>query len=143
MKKDEIRRDDLIGKLIQNSASEEPSEGFINEVMEKIRLAPKFVPLKRNYFSVVKATIPYLIVTFILVLIVFTSDFPFLNNLLDNYLLTITYIRYIELLSASLKNIFSSAYVTFGLMIGVSVFFLFLIDLIFSRKNIFHHHDLV
>jgi len=142
MKKDEIGRDDIIGRLVKNSLSEEPSDDFIDKVMEKIRLAPTPIPSQRTYFSMVKSTIPYLVVAAILVLILITSDFPFLNKLSVNHLFTGTF-QHLALMVESLSNFFSSTYVSFGLMIGVSLFVLIIIDLIFSRKGISHHQGMV
>jgi len=142
MKKDETGRDNIIGRLVKNSFSEEPSDDFIDKVMEKIRLAPTPVPSQRTYFSMVKSTIPYLVVAAILVLILITSDFPVLNKLSVNHLFTGIF-QHLVVMGKSLNNFFSSTYVSFGLMIGASLFVLIIIDVIFSRKRISQHQGMV
>ncbi|MCK9421106.1 MAG: hypothetical protein M0Q38_00735 [Bacteroidales bacterium] len=143
MEKDDLLNDEFIGKLIQNSPLEQPSDDFVDRVMEKIRLAPENAPVEKPYFLMARSVIPYLVVTLIVAFIFFTSDLPILSWLPGKEYWTTYLIPYFETLFTSLKNFFISKYISLGVLIGVSVVFLFFIDRILSRKGSFHHHTLV
>lgn len=143
MEKDNLFKDDFIGKLIQGSPLERPSDDFVDGVMEKIRLVPENALLKRPFFLMVRSVIPYMVVTFIIVFIFFTSDLPILSWLPGKKYWAFTLIPYFDTLFTSIKNVFISKYVSFGLVILASAVFLFFIDRILSRKGSVHRHTTV
>ncbi len=68
-------------------------------------------------------------------LVLLTSDIPFLNWIPGkNYYLNIL-VPYFGTLLAGLKNVFSSKYVSFGMLVLASAGLLMLIDRFFSRKT--------
>ena len=143
MEKDDFVKDDLIGRLIQKNPLEEPSQGFVDAVMEKILQAPETVPAKRPIFSWIKSVVPYLVIFLFLVLIFLTSDLAFFQSLPGSDYWYNTLLPYLQNIFAAMKGALSSKYVSMALLIGISVVFLFLVERVMSRKGFLRRHTMV
>ncbi|MCK9204341.1 MAG: hypothetical protein M0P58_07920 [Bacteroidales bacterium] len=144
MEKDDLLKDDFIGRLIKDSSPEQPSDGFVDNVMEKIRMDPEMAQVRQPYYVILRSVIPYLILALICALIFFTSDLPFLNWLPGKEYWSNTFLPYFEMIFSGVKNALSSKYVSMGILIGFSVLFLIFIDhIMMKRKGSFRHHTLV
>lgn len=143
MEKDDFVKDDLIGRLIQKNPLEEPSQDFVDAVMEKILQAPETVPAKRPIFSWIKSAVPYLVIFLFLVLIFLTSDLAFFQSLPGSDYWYNTLLPYLQNIFAAMKGALSSKYVSMALLIGISVVFLFLVERVMSRKGFLRRHTMV
>ncbi len=143
MEKDKLLTDDFIGNLIKNSPLEQPSDEFVAGVMEKIRVTPENATERKPYFFRFRPLIPYLFAAIILVFIFLTSDLPILSWLPGKGYWSNTLVPFSDILFSSFKTIFTSKYVSFGLLIGFSITLLFFIDHILSHRGSIHRHTLV
>jgi len=143
MEKDDFVKDDLIGRLIQKNPLEEPSQGFVDAVMEKILQAPETIPAKRPFFHWIKSAVPYLIICLFLVLIFLTSDLAFFQSFPGSDYWYDTLLPYMQNIFAAMKGALSSKYVSMALLIGISVVFLFLVERVMSRKGSLRRHTMV
>jgi hypothetical protein len=66
--------------------------------------------------------------------VVLTSDLPLMNWFPGNSFFTNTVMPYAEMFWTSLGKLFSSRYVTFGLLISVSAGLLFTLDQYFGKR---------
>ena len=135
METDDFYKDDFLRGLISQSPLESPSDDFVERVMANIEVVPEISPVRKPFFHYLKSVGPYFMVLLIVIFVFSTSDIPFLNWLPGkNYYLN-NLVPYAGTLLASLKNAFSSKYVTLGLLITASGAFLFLIDRYLSRRT--------
>ena len=121
--------------MIRQSPLDSPSDDFVGRIMESIRETPETAPAGKPFPDYLKAFLPYALVAFMVLLVLLTSDIPFLNWIPGkNYYLNIL-VPYFGTLLAGLKNVFSSKYVSFGMLVLASAGLLMLIDRFFSRKT--------
>lgn len=131
-----MEKDDFLRDLIQKSPLDSPSDDFVDRVMASLQLAPELAPEKKPFFLQIKNSLPYIILALVVFIVFATSDLPFLNwlpwkeNLVDNL------VPYFGSIVSGLKVVFSSKYVSFGLLISVSAGLLFLVDRLLSRRSI-------
>ena len=130
-----IEQDDFLRKLIQQSPLESPSDDFVDRVMDNITVAPELVPVRKSFLSYANTAIPYAILSLVLVTVFTTSDFPFLNWLPGREYFQNSILPYFGSLFTSLKIVFTSKYVTFGILISISAGVLFLIDNWFTKRS--------
>ncbi len=129
--------DDFLRDLIRHSPADSPSEDFVARVMAGVESVQQAAPARKSYILYIRNITPYLLLSLLLILVVSTSDIPFLNWLPGkNYYLN-NLLPYFATLFTGLKNAFSSKYVTFGMLVFASAGLLFLVDRLFSRKTIF------
>ena len=126
--------DDFLRDLVQKSTPDNPSDAFVDNVMEQIRRAPELAPVKRSYFVILKSVLPLVGLVGIIVLFLASSDLPFANNLLGTGSFNQTVIFYFNSLADSLRIVFAWKFFSFGLMVLLAGGILMLIDQIFSRR---------
>lgn len=120
--------DDFLNKMMMHVELESPSEGFVERVMAGLEVGPEAEPAKKPFFAMLNSVWPFFILLLVVLMVLFTSDLPFLNWLpgKDNLLNVIQ--PYINLITSSMSSVFKSSYGSFGLLIGVSAGLLFLVD---------------
>lgn len=131
-----MEKDDLLRELIRQSPLDSPSDDFVDRVMANIRMAPEIAPVKKPFFMFVKATSPFAILTLVLVVVFSTSDLPIFNWLPGKEYFINNLVPYFGSIFSGLKDVFTSKFVSFGLLISVSAGLLFLIDKWFSRRTV-------
>ncbi len=137
MEKDDFLNDDFLWDLIRQIPSDSPSDDFVTRVMAGVESIQQTAPVRKNYILYIRNIMPYLLLSLFLILVVSTSDIPFLNWFPGkNYYLN-NLLPYFGTLFTGMKNAFSSKYVSFGMLVFASAGLLFLVDRLFSRKTIF------
>ncbi len=133
--KDEFLKDDYLRKLMQHIPLDNPSDDFVNRVMNSIQPAPEAAIVKKPFYFYLKAVVPYSLITILLVFVLGTSDLPLFNWLPGKDFLANNLPVYFGSLFTVLKTSFASRYVSWALLISFSAGMLFLIDRIFSRRT--------
>jgi hypothetical protein len=131
-----MERDDLLCELIRQCPLDSPSDDFVDRVMANIRVAPEITPVKKPFFIFVKATSPFAVLILVLVVVFSTSDLPIFNWLPGKEYFINIFVPYFGSIFTGLKDVFTSKFVSFGLLISVSAGLLFLIDKWFSRRTV-------
>lgn len=135
MENNDIHKDDFLGRLIQSSPLESPSDGFTDGVMARIQRAPVMVPVQKPFFLFLKSSWSYALVLFVVIIFLFTSDLPFSDVIPGKEYFTHSLLPY---LSSLFTMIFSSFMgiknISIPLMIVAAVGFLLLMDHWVFRK---------
>lgn len=77
MEKDDLTRDDMLGKLLGATPLESPSDSFVDDVMAGIRKSPALAPARKPFFLFLKNSWPYALLTAIVIFVLMSSDLPF------------------------------------------------------------------
>jgi hypothetical protein len=136
MEKDETLKDEFLHKLMQKSTLEGPSVDFTDKVMAALEAMPELTPARKPFYLYLKAAVPYVVLAVILFVIVYTSDFPFMQWIPGKEVFTNNFILFFSAIFDSMKLILFSKYTSFGLMIGLSAGVWIMIDLLFKRKTV-------
>lgn len=141
MKKGNDYTDDFLKKLIQKSALESPSEDFIQKVMADIELHPLVSPEKKPFFLYLKRLLPWGLLVFILVIVLVTSDIPFMNFIPGKESLSNLFIPYYHILIKGMTSLFGTAKIIFLVFsVILSIVFLMGIDfMVNKKKSVFGH----
>jgi hypothetical protein len=131
---DDVIKDDFLSELIKKVPLESPSDEFVNKVMAGIETVPVQVIEKRPSFYWLRSWLPYLGIGLIVFLIFISSDIPYLNFIGGKELFSSLFVKVFQPFWISMKALFSSRFITYSLLIGVSAGFLFIIDKLFSRR---------
>lgn len=134
MDKDDMVNDDFLALLIRKMPLASPSDEFINKVMAGIEPLPSLVNEKKPYFWWVKSSLPFIGLGTFVLLILFSSDIPYLNFINGKEYFFSIFIKAFLPFFALMKTLLSSKFITYSLLIGVSAGFLFIIDKLFSRR---------
>ncbi|MCX6287884.1 MAG: hypothetical protein NTY96_12295 [Bacteroidetes bacterium] len=134
MDKDDMLNDDFLADLIRKVPLESPSDEFINNVMTGIEPLPAPVTAKKPYFLWFRSSAPFIVLGMFLILILFSSDIPYLNFIYGKEYFSAIFVKAFQPFWISMKTLFSSRFITYSLLIGVSAGFLFIIDKLFSRR---------
>ncbi|MEI7492391.1 MAG: hypothetical protein WCK92_13400 [Bacteroidota bacterium] len=134
MDTDDLVNDDFLSDLLRKMPLESPSDEFINKVMAGIEPVPVAVKEKQPYFLWVKSSIPFIGLGIFVLLILFSSDIPYLNLNFGRDYFSMIFIKAFRPFIVSMKTLLSSKIITYSLLIGVSAGFLFIIDKLFSRR---------
>ncbi|MEI6885359.1 MAG: hypothetical protein WCO02_12780 [Bacteroidota bacterium] len=134
MEKDEMLNDDFLAGLIRKTPLESPSDDFINNVMRGIELQPDAAVEKRPYFQWLNSAVPYVLLGVIILFILYSSDIPYLNFLAGKEYFSGLFVKIFQPFWISMKALFSSKFITYSFLIGVSAGFLFIIDKLFFRR---------
>lgn len=134
MDTDDIVTDDFLADLIRKIPLESPSDGFIDRVMSGIEPLRSPVQDKLPYFMWLKAAVPFIIPAAFIIIILFSSDIPYLNFINGKEYFSAIFIKAFQPFLISMKGLLSSRFITYSLLIGVSAGFLFIIDKLFSRR---------
>lgn len=141
MEKDNIKKDDFLGRLITGTPLESPSDDFISNVMSGIPMEPLLVKEKRPFFLMVKRTAPWLLLSIAVIAVLFTSDIPFLNLAQGKNYFTQSLVPYLAGMFGGLKSLFAGGKVaTYTLMIifaggGLLALDYFLNNRVFARHR--------
>ena len=134
METDDLVNDDFLADLLRKMPLETPSDEFINKVMAGIEPLPVLVNEKKPYFLWVKSSIPFIGLGMFVLLIIFSSDIPYLNLNYGRDYFSLIFIKAFQPFIVSMKTLLSSKFITYSLLIGVSAGFLFIVDKLFSRR---------
>jgi hypothetical protein len=134
MDSDDLLKDDFLASLLKKMPLESPSDDFENNVMRGIEPLGQTVKEKRPFYQWTKAALPYVALGIIVVFIIISSDMPYLNFRWGAEYFSALFIKVFNPLWASLKIAFSSKFMTYSLLIGVSAGFIFIVDKLFSRR---------
>jgi hypothetical protein len=135
MEKDDLNKDDFLGRLIQQSPIDCPSEDFVERVMANIHIAPEKAPSRNPFLGYLNTAAPYILLVLVFIVVFSTSDLPFLNWMPGKTYYLSNLVPCFATLFAGFKDVFATKYVSFGLLIVASASLLFVIDLLFSRKS--------
>ena len=128
MEKNDLIKEDSLGKLIQNSPLESPSDAFVDNIMAKIQQAPVRVPVRKPFFLFVKNTWIYALLTLAVLIFLLTSDLPFSNVIPGK--------EYFSSLFTLIKSSFGNTKaISIPLMIFMAGGLLLLLDHLFSRRT--------
>jgi len=128
MEKNDLIKEDFLGKLIQNSPLESPSDAFVDDIMSKIRQAPVTIPVRKPFFLFVKNTWIYALLTLAVLIFLLTSDLPFSNVIPGK--------EYFSSLFTLIKSSFGNTKaISIPLMIFMAGGLLLLLDHLFSRRT--------
>jgi hypothetical protein len=134
MDMDDVIKDDFLAELIKKVPLESPSDEFVHNVMSGIETIRVPAIEKRPYFNWLRSWIPYLGIGIIIVLILISSDIPYMNLIGGKEFISSLFLKVFQPFWTSMKTLFSSRFVTYSLLIGVSAGFLFVVDKLFSRR---------
>jgi hypothetical protein len=135
MENDDFLKDDFLGDLIRQSPLDSPSDGFVDRVMENIQTFPAVSAAGKPWLMTIKSSLPYAMVTLVVMLIFATSDLPFFNWLPGKDFFVNNLVPYFGGLFGIFKNAFASKYVSWVLLISFSVSILFTLDRLLSRRT--------
>ena len=128
MEKNDLIKEDFLGKLIQNSPLESPSDAFVDDIMSKIRQAPVTIPVRKPFFLFVKNTWIYALLTLAVLIFLLTSDLPFSNVIPGK--------EYFSSIFTLIKSSFGNTKaISIPLMIFMAGGLLLLLDHLFSRRT--------
>ena len=134
MEKEDIRSDDFLGNLIRQVPLESPSGDFVDRVMSAIQPEAVATEKKKSYFYL-QSALPYIALGMFCLLIFFTSDLPFLNNLSGKGSVLNEIIRSMAGLFKGIAASLDSKYISWGLLVGIAGGLLFFVDRFFSRRT--------
>jgi len=133
MEKDDFLKDDYLRELIQSSPLDTPSDDFVERVMKGIETSTEGAEVKKPYYYYIKTISPYLLIGFLGVFVITTSDLPIFNWMPGKSYFLNTMVPYLGSLFAVVKTAFASKYVSWVVLISVSSGLLYFVDRIFSR----------
>jgi hypothetical protein len=134
MDTDDMLKDDFLADLIRNMPLESPSDEFVNKVMLGIGPFPAGAVEQSPFLLWIRSFLPYLGLGMIIVLILISSDIPYLNFINGKEYFSAAFLKIFSPFWTSMKTVVSSRFVTYFLLIGVSAGFLYIIDKLFSRR---------
>lgn len=141
MEKDEKLRDDFLRDLMRQSTLDSPSADFTDRVMSMIEVVPETAPAAKPFYLYLRMAIPYTILAAVLLFVILTSDFPFMQWMPGKDFFVKNFVPYFDTLIESLQPVFYSKFTSFGLMIGISAGMLALVDYIFKRRTAVKGHS--
>jgi hypothetical protein len=135
MEKDNLLKDDFLGKLIQNSPLESPSDAFVDELLTKIKPAPEMVPAYKPFFLFIKNSWSLALISLAVIIFLLTSDLPFSNVIPGKEYFTNSLLPYFASLFSMIKSSFGAIKtISIPLMIVAAGGFLLLLDYWVFRK---------
>jgi len=135
MEENNLNKDDLLGRLIQKSSPDNPSDDFVDRIMEKVQAMPEFSDSKKTIYSYLRSILPFIFLTTVVFLFLFTSDLPFFNYFPGKEYFTQTFVPYFVSFLESFKVLISSKYISFFLTLVFAAGVLIFIEMIFSRRT--------
>ena len=144
MENDNFLNDDFLRNLIGKSSLENPSDGFVEKVMDRIQTQPEVFPVKRSFFFFLKSSFGYFVLAVIVIGFFLTSDIPFMNWIPGKQYFLHTFIPYFNSLFAGIKSLSDgrrSFSILFMIVIASGLFFL--LDKLLTHRNIVRQHPSV
>ncbi len=143
METDDLRRDDLVGRLISKTSPESPSAGFSGQVMESIQRTPALAHDRRPFFYFIKNSWPWVLLAVFVVAVLYFSNIPLKDFLPGKDALGTSLIPYYESLLKGLKAMFTgNKAVSFTLLLVFTGGVLYGLDLLLNRRLSGRHHIL-
>jgi hypothetical protein len=140
MEHDELKPDDLLGRLMNLTATETPSEGFAGKVMEGIHSVPETVPVKRPFYLFLKRSWGWFLLGIFSMAILFITDFSFLDFLPGRQYFA-GQMPYYDSLLQGLKHFFpGSKAVTMALFLVFACGLLYGLDQLIHKRMSMRHH---
>mgnify|MGYP001766389927 CR=1 FL=1 len=127
--------DERLGNLIRQAPLEAPSDDFLEHVMMAVSAEPEMVAEKRSLSGLLKTIWPYAALVAFFIIIYMTSDIPGLQQTPEGNLLSQMLLRSVETIIGAIQATFSSAYVSWGLLVGMAGGLLYVFDQWLSRKR--------
>ena len=141
MEKDDFIKDEFLKELIGKSTPDSPSDDFVEKVMAGIRLNPEFAPARSPYYLYLRASWPYVVIVFTVVIFLVSSDLPYSKFIPGkDYFVTIL-LPYLKNLSGGFVSLFSfirSA--TLPLILVASAAIIFILDRVFMHRHSIQHY---
>ncbi len=134
MDTDDMLKDDFLADLIRNMPLESPSDEFVNKVMGGIEPFPARAAEQPPFLLSIRSLLPYIGLGMVIVLILISSDIPYLNFLNGKEYFSAAFLKIFSPFWSYMKTVVSSRFITYFLLIGVSAGFLYIIDKLFSRR---------
>lgn len=137
MNKTDIEFDDeRLGNLIRQAPLEAPSDNFLEHVMMAVSAESEMVAEKRSLSGLLKTVWPYAALVAFFIIIYMTSDIPGLQQTPGGSILSEILLRSVETIIGAIQATFSSAYVSWGLLVGMAGGLLYVFDQWLSRKRV-------
>lgn len=137
MNKTDIEFDDeRLGNLIRQAPLEAPSDDFLEHVMMAVSAESEMVAEKRSLSGLLKTVWPYAALVAFFIIIYMTSDIPGLQQTPGWSILSEILLRSVETIIGAIQATFSSAYVSWGLLVGMAGGLLYVFDQWLSRKRV-------
>lgn len=127
--------DERLGNLIRQAPLETPSDDFLEHVMMAVSAEPEMAAEKRSLSGLMKAIWPYAALIALFFIIYMTSDIPGLQQTPGESMLADRLLRSVETIIGAIEAAFSSAYVSWGLLVGMAGGLLYVFDQWLSRKR--------
>jgi hypothetical protein len=108
MEKEDFLQDDLLKDLFRNQSWESPGDDFTENVMEQILKAPEVAPLKKPFYLILRSSWPYILLFFVSVLFLMTSDLPFTDYIPGKGFITKNFFPYFGSLFAEFRLLISN-----------------------------------
>jgi hypothetical protein len=134
MERDDITRDDFIAKLIREVPLDSPSDDFVERVMAGITIEQEVIKEKRPFYYYIRKSLPYAASILLVMLVIFTSDLQVINHLPGMNYFSEKLIPYLSMVVETFRGAFSTRFVSFGILTGLSAGMLFLIDRFVSHR---------
>jgi hypothetical protein len=134
MENDDFLKDDFLRELIRQTPDDEPGADFTDRVMAAVGQAPEPVAETKPYYTIIKGWFPFLLLTFVICLALFTSDLPGFGWIPGKAVAAGWFSNYFGLILTTFKTVFASRFILWGLMVAGSAGMLFSIDWFFSRR---------
>jgi hypothetical protein len=126
---------DILGKMLHAQPLESPSDDFVKGIMAKIQPAPAMVPAHKPFFLFIRSSWSFAMLSLAVVIFVFTSDLPFINNIPGKSYISNSLLPYISsLFTGALSYFGGMKSISIPIMIVVAVTFLLLLDHWVFRK---------
>jgi len=134
MEADNLIKDDFLRDLIKKSSSDNPSDVFVEHIMEKVQQTQEFSVSKQPFYQYLWSALPLFLLTAIILLFLFTSDLPFGNYFPGKVYYTQILMPFLISLLESLKALITSKYFSFAFMVVLAAAVLVFIEQVFSWK---------
>ncbi len=140
METDDLRTDDLLGRMMGMTPPESPSEGFAGKVMEEIRPVPSVELVKRPFFLFLSHNWGWMVLGIFSIGVLISMGIPAQEFLPGKGYFT-ALAPYYESLFTGLKNLFvGSKAVTMTLLLIFAGALLYGLDLLINRRTSARHH---
>jgi hypothetical protein len=134
MEHDELNRNDQLGSLISQMPLDSPSDDFIDRVMMAVQVKEVELEARKSWWDYLKSAIPYAAIILFIALVYFTSDMSFFKGMTGESVLVNQLFTFFGNSIRILASAFSTGYVSWGILIGISGGLIYLIDQAFTRK---------
>jgi hypothetical protein len=140
MERNERYTDELLKKLIGRAPLDQPSDSFVDKVMSGILPMPETARQKKPFFLMVRASIPWVLLSAFFILFLVSSDVPYLSSLPGGAYLRETLWPSIVSMFSGFSRLVPERPASFVLPVVVAGVLLFGLERLLSRKMSAKHH---